>query len=336
MKYWFCCENEKRPSAGITAIFSDDGEFLLRLESSAGQNLSPWLRRRDALATEKPLQLLSKRKYAVSRTIFRKLIGQVKAARQQGSADVRVHEIAGMYGLHVASAGRFSTALVEKWGDLRNYLRKICTQMSPVHLTCIGKDLRTVEKLKGIYPDLKIRFNEEYFSLNAVTKTLRSVLVLTNLSGPALPWLGLGLEFWSKGLQGFRFRHIYGQLSERRFENTLLGQHWDLIVYRGHAEVHAGSIAWLTPAGLYTVPAGIASAYIHSACLPGVGQLSLKSLPAAHVLAPTTYLADFDDSALVKFFLTRYKSSAQVESAFDAVQDEYSQFLAIHTFSSTA
>lgn len=339
LKYQLLTESHRRSlkknkARGIGAIVSDDYSQLLRIENLYfGTNLTPWLRRSGAAPVEVRTKFRAQSENALSQPELRYFIEAARFARS-GQAEVRLHAVADKIVMHVAADDSLSAQVFDRnILKLRGELRRVRQIHGCFRVTLVSDrfaELTELYKLKlaqGIVlqqersPERKPRFRRE----------IRDVLVLTNISGAPLPMLDERLNFWSKGLPGFRFRHVYGQLTRRRVEAALDNREWPLIVYRGHGRVSGGRFCLDLADGVYPLEASVAELYVHSACLAEPEKLSLAQLPAQNVITPLEYLADFDDADLVEHLLKRYHATGSVHAAIRAVQQRYSQFVWLAT-----
>jgi len=331
LKFWLRLENVVADLSGVIAVLSSDRKFLVRLENSKGKNLTPWIRRRDAVAIELPIKFLNLEPGAteISRSDFSRLLEKIKEARYHAYAHIRIHKVGTEFALHSEISGQLSGALFSNWSDLKPVLKKIRRASTGLDVTLIGQNLELFKKLREIRERMKIRFIADGFRIHMALPPLRSVLVFTNLVGEELPFLNERLDFWSRGVSGFRFRHIFGQLNRRRVEEALIAKQWDILIYRGHGAVADSRIAWQLSDELFAVPAHVVQLYFHSACLAEAENLDLKLLPAERVLMPLTYLTDFSDHEVVDLLLHRYRASLQLDAALRSVQNQFPQFASV-------
>lgn len=324
--------HQGRGVSGIRIIVSDDFQHLIRIENRRdGHNFTPWLRRTRSVFIEVPTHLRRKGERRLHATEFFDIVSAARAGKNLASVEVIVHALPQGYVVHIGAPGHFSGHRVLSDAELKSLLRRAERQFKRLHVTVISAFLRTLHVVYAALPAQGFVFGGEGGTRLAPggARPLRSVLVLTNISGTALGYLEQNLPFWSKGIPGFRFRHLFGQLTARRVESTLLGREWDIVIYRGHSVATENGVVWKLADGDWLVPPAISPLYIHSACLPDSELLPLDKLPSERFVTPLTYLTDFDDSRLVRLLLERYKASGNVHSALRAAQAEYPRFALI-------
>ncbi len=270
-------------------------------------------------------------KSAVAHADLRPFLEAARLA-QNSALDVRVHAVGEKFVVHAATDNQLSSCVVAKAGpQLQLLLQRLKKTHGSFRLTLISDQMADVLKIASVPATQGLaveteRMHERRFRRG---REIRNILVMTNISGPALPGLDANLSFWSKGMPGYRFRHIYGQLTARRVEAALAGREWDSIVYRGHGSVQNGAVVWNLSDGEWQVPKLSCVLYIHSACLAEPGGLDLTQLPAKNILTPLAYLADFDDAPLVALLLGRYKITGSLAAAVRGVQRVFPQFVSI-------
>lgn len=323
-----------RKTSGIRVVVSDNFQYLIRIEDALhGHNLTPWLRRKESLLVQVPTHLKAKKVRQLSSAEFAGLAATARTGKNQAAVAVHVHALTPGHAVHVAVPGRFSAHRVYTDAELKSLLKRAERQFGRLEVTVVSATLKTLHLVYALLPSHSLTFERERGSQLAAPgrAPLRSVLVLTNVAGMDLGHLEQNLPFWSKGISGFRFRHVFGQLTAKRVEASLLGREWDLVVYRGHGKATESGLQWKLVDGEWLVPPAIAPVYVHSSCLANSELLPLDSLPAAHFITPLTYLTDFDDSRLVRLFLERYKASRNIQSAIRAAQAEFGQFVLINS-----
>lgn len=321
-------------SPGIRVIVSDNFQYLVRIEDARRSiNLTPWLRRKESVHVQVPTHLKQKKERHLSNAEFAAIAAAARTGKNQAATSVTVHALPRGFVVHLDAAGRFSAHRVESDAELKNLLKRAERQFRRLDVTVISSTLQTLRLVYAALPSHAFVLERERLSEIALPagKSLRSVLVLTNIAGIELAELEKNLAFWSKGISGFRFRHVFGQLTAKRVESSLLGREWDVVIYRGHGAATGKGVYWKLLDGEWLVPPAIAPVYIHSSCLADSELLPLDRLPAPQFITPLTYLADFDDSRLVRQFLERYKASRNVKSALRSAQAEFSQFVLINS-----
>lgn len=325
---------KKSRGAGIAAVVSDDLTHLLRIEDLRHcKNLTPWIRRKNSAPVEVRMKFRTKGAHELTATEFRPFIN---AARRLGRAqnEVRVHAVADKYVLHVAGEDLVSASAFDRsFTQLKSELRRLGPILGSFHVTLISDSMAELSELYRLKLATGITLQSERVTTRKTRfrREIRDVLVLTNISGSPLPMLEHALPFWSKGVQGFRFRHVYGQLTRRRVESALERRDWPLVVYRGHGSVADGRLCLDLSDGAFALPQLSTSLYVHSACLAEPEKLLLRNLPAQNILTPLEYLTDFDDSAFMALLLERYQVTGSLPAAIRAVQQIYPQFVWIST-----
>ena len=338
LKYWLLTESqflakENAPlRTGIAAVVSDDFAFLLRIQNlKANRNLTPWLRRRQSVPMDIPLRL---RTAAAQSLRLYELAPLILAARRGAIAEpveIRIHSLGDRSVVHTEQSGFLSAETVQTdSSELRAMLVALRKRFRSVRLTVLGKNLAAVKRILGFGLQLPVAFYREGLAKLDLAKPrdLREVLVLSNISGVPLPHVEKNLDFWSRGVPGFRFRHIFGQLTRKRVEAAMLQREWDCIIYRGHGRARTGGIHLELSDGLWKVPKLSCSLYIHLACLTNFHKLELEDLPAPRLVTPVNLLPDFEDRRLVEILFERYKVSGSIDLAMRALQNQFPQFTA--------
>ncbi|MBX3723595.1 MAG: hypothetical protein KF713_17250 [Turneriella sp.] len=340
LKYWLATEAQvrrlknNRRKNGLAAVISDDFNYLIRIENLFfGWNLTPWIRRKDSIE----IAVLQRLKDAAPTTLTPGEMRRFVQAARRGPAgepvDIRVHALGDRFVVHAALNGRVAARAPQTAGELRALLTRLKLKYRNIRITLIGTDLAKATEIFRFNLEAGIVF--EFERLQELRprreRQIREVIVFTNIAGAALPQLDKQLDFWSKGASGFRFRHIFGQLTRKRVEAVLAVKEWDLLIYRGHGFVREGAIAWQLVDGAWTLPAFTCSAYMHLACLANPEELRLDRLPTARILTPLKAVEDFDDAGLVGYFIERYRASGSLISAMRAVQVLHPQFVFFST-----
>lgn len=339
LKYWLITETiwrsrKKVQPHGIAAIVSDDFAGLICIEAlRSRQNLTPWIRRKGSAPVDVRIKL---RTSAISQLSAAELRPFIEAARQaRGTVtEVSVHAVNDRYVLHAAAEDGLSALVIKReLPALRKQLRVFRQIFGSYRLTMIAATPRELCDAYKMKLASAITLQGEGVNQRSFRRAreIRDVLVLTNISGPALPMLDANLAFWSKGITGFRFRHVYGQLTRRRVEAALESRDWHLIVYRGHGSSGKGRFCLNLSDGIWPISTMGPALYLHSACLAEPRDLALENLPAKNILTPLEYLPDFDDAALMELLLGRYKATGSLAAALRAVQLRYPQFVWLAT-----
>ncbi|AFM13712.1 hypothetical protein [Turneriella parva] len=325
---------KKSRASGIAAIVSDDFTHLLRIEDlRRRKNLTPWIRRKNSVPVDVRIRFRANGEHPLAAAEFRPFI---EAARRPGSpqSEVRIHGVAEKFVLHVGGEGLLSALAFDRSIiRLRSELKRIQQVLGSFRVTLVSDSMAELSELYRLKLATGITLQGErpLTRRTRFRREIRDVLVLTNISGSALPMLEHALPFWSKGVQGFRFRHVYGQLSQRRVESALEMREWQLVVYRGHGSVAGGKLCLNLSDGAYAMPQLNTALYVHSACLAQGENLSLHDLPAQNTLTPLEYLSDFDDASLMVVLLERYQATGSLPAAIRAVQQIYPQFVCLST-----
>lgn len=338
MKFWLLTESQfhAKDSApartGIAAVVSDDFAFLLRIQNlTENRNLTPWLRRRRSIPADVPLRLQNPLPQQLRAHELAPLINSARRGVTAEPVEIRIHSMGDRSLVHTEQAGFLSAETVPSDGsELRTMLVALRKKYRSVRLTLLGKNLATLKRIVGFGLGLPVAFYREGMEKPDAAKPreLREVLVLSNISGPRLSHVEKHLDFWSRGMAGFRFRHVFGQLSRKRLENAIVQREWDCIIYRGHGRARTGGIYLELSDGLWKLPKLSCSLYIHLACLTNFHKLELEDLPAPRLVTPVNLLPDFEDRRLVEVFFERYKVSGSIDLAVRALQNQFPQFTA--------
>jgi hypothetical protein len=325
------------PQRGICVIVTDDYRFLTEVRRLGdGRSLTPWIRRRDAIPVEIPLRLQNEEMVPVDRGFFRQLIDLARSGQVNQVLEIRVQTVGKFFAIQADIAGDPASALVARESaDIEGILMRLGKHRQKLRITIFSNQMDDLTRIHAFVPEAEIVFSSRQLGRRTLGKTpnriIRDVLVFTNISGPKLPILGQDLPFWSRGLPGFRFRHVYGQLNSRRVNSNVFSRDWDCIIYRGHASANAGRLTWNLSDGAWPVPSIISELYIHAACLENPPDFELRNAPAPYLLTPLTRLEDFDDRTLVRRLLERYSISQSLKAAIRAVQELYPSFVYIST-----
>lgn len=341
MKYWLLTESQFLAKdrfplrTGIAAVVSDDFEFLLRIQNLAkNSNLTPWVRRRQSIRADIPLRLQNEAPQQLRVHELSPLIHAARRAVTTEPVEIRIHSLGDRSVVHTEQSGFLSAETVQTDStEFRSMLVALRKKYRSVRLTVLGKNLATVKRIIGFGLQLPVAFYREGMAKLdlANPRELREVLVLSNIAGAPLAHVEKHLDFWSRGLPGFRFRHIFGQLTRKRVESAIVQRAWDCIIYRGHGRARTGGIYLELSDGLWKVPKLACSLYVHLACLTNFHKLELEDLPAPRLVTPVTLLPDFEDRRLVEVFFARYKVSGSIDLALRALQNQFPQFTAFST-----
>lgn len=143
---------------------------------------------------------------------------------------------------------------------------------------------------------------------------IRNVMVVTSLIGKPLQNLGQNLEFWSKGVTGYHWRHFYGKPDAKRLDTALQTAKPDAVIFRGHGFVSRGKLCWEIEGGLYFPKFNRRTLYVHLSCLDKKDTEALKELPAGLNLVPLNVYPDMDDTEDIRRLFTEIKSAMAFHS----------------------
>ena len=340
LKYWLVTESQlrrlktRKGKSGLAAVVSDDFAFLHRIENLFFDwNITPWIRRKDSVAVDVLQRLKDAAPTELTAGEMRKFVSAARQGPAGDAVEIRIQALSDRYVVHASLNGRIAARAPQSAGELRALLTRFKLKYRNIRLTVIAMDLKRVVEIFGYGLDAGIVFELERLQelRPRRERVVREILIFTNIAGGELPELEKNLAFWSRGISGFRFRHIFGQLTQKRVESVLALKEWDCLIYRGHGIARDGAIAWRLADGLWTLPPFLSSLYLHLSCLENPADLLLEKLPTARVMTPLKPLVDFDDSALVKLFIERYNLSASLISAARSVQALYPQFVYLST-----
>lgn len=315
---------------GIAAIVSDDYQHLLRIENLRHRrNLTPWLRRRQSVEVELPLRLHKGGQQVLRAYEMLPLIHAARRGATHEPVEIRIHSLGDRAVVHAEQGGFLSATTVHtEDSEFRTLLSGFRKKYRSVRLTVLGRNLATVKRVMEFNLNLPVAFYREGLARPDLARgrDLREILVLTNIAGSALPHVEKNLDFWSRGVPGFRFRHIFGQLTRRRVESALRQREWDCVIYRGHGRARTGGIYLELQDGLFKMPVLPVLLYIHLACLTNFHKLELEDLPATRVLTPFSLLSDFEDRRLIEVFCERYRISGSLDLTMRALQAQFPEF----------
>ena len=341
MNYWlltesqFLAKDKAGARAGIAAVVSEDFQFLLRIQNlDKNRNLTPWLRRRQSIRADVPIRLQNTSPQQIR---VHELVPFIQVARRGVTTEpveIRIHSLGDRSVVHTEQAGFLSAETVQTdSSEFRSMLVALRKKYRSVRLTVLGKNLATVKRIIGFGLQIPVAFYREGMAKLDLEnpREMREVLVLSNISGLPLAHVEKNLDFWSRGIPGFRFRHIFGQLTRKRIENAMVQRAWDCVIYRGHGRARTGGIYLELADGLFKVPKLLCSLYIHLACLGNFHKLELEDLPAPRLVTPVNLLPDFEDRRLVEIFFERYKVCGSIDLALRALQNQFPQFMAFST-----
>jgi len=339
LKYWLTREADLRKKlyarkmTGIAAVLSDDSEALLRIENiGPRKNLTPWLRRRDSVPVHVPGRLKGLGPKGLSQADMRKFTVAARRGPEGECVEVRIHAMDDRFVVHAELGGSLASRVVPAaGGELRVLLTRLSLKYGKIHLTLIGSSLERLAQIAeyGINAGLSFEYERMRDLRQGRDRSIREVLVLTNIYGERLPELDHNLPFWSRGVVGYRFRHIYGNLTRKRAEAAVALKKWDCLIYRGHGRAEQGSIAWNLADGVWNVPPLTGGAYLHLSCLGNIGALKIDRLPAGYILTPLRRVEDFDDAAMVRLFLEKYRTTGSLASTVRTVQGLNPEFACI-------
>jgi hypothetical protein len=317
---------------GIAAIVTDDYTNLLRIERlQSGRNLTPWLRRRHALAVSIADRLRSARPRLLEPHTLRELVRLARYGLPDDEVAVTIHATAGHYVVHAGLAGTVAARVIPaRPAELHVLLSRLKLRYGRLRITIIDRSCELLSLIRsfGLGCGLVLEAERMADLAREREREVRDILVVTSLNGPELPQLMENLDFWSRGPGGCRFRHIYGQLTARRAGSALARRKWDMIIYRGHGQVIDGRICWQADEP-WPVPHGIGGIYLHLSCLDSTHLLDLSQLPAGRVMTPLSRIADFQDADFVRELITRLQKSGNFMSSARTLQRSYPDFAVI-------
>lgn len=335
LKYWLTAETHFdalcRKKTGIVALVTDDATTLLGIFAiRSGRSLTPWLRRRNAL----PFTLREKDKGAKFVELDSFTMRTYILLARSGSRDERphaiIHRTLERFVVHITLGGRTAARLIPaKALELQILLNRISLRHGPLDITLVGRTLQDVPLMNQIRLKTSWVFETERLDNleSGRFRHARDVLVVTNLHGEKLPHLDNDLPFWSRGPKGCRFRHVYGNMTQKRVESAVSQNSWDLIIYRGHGVVVDGLIAWKLADSTWQLPKDLTAFYLHLSCLADAHLLDLEKLPAKFVLTPLRVLEDFDDTTLVRDLIERIQKSGNLVRSVRQIQQTYPDFI---------
>lgn len=338
LKYWLVTEANlpelyRRRSAGLAAVMSNDYAWLRRIEYLSGKiNLTPWLRRRDTLAAGIRLKDRRDKINSLSASGMRELVRLARTGAADSAPDVRIHALPDRYVVQAMLNDQVASRVIPaNAAELRVLLTRLKLRYQRLQVTLLARNLAELTRLHGFGLGCSITYEAERLAdlRGGRERPYRDILVLTNIAGAELPQLQQNLDFWSRGLRGYRFRHVFGQLSPRRCEAALAQRNWDMIIYRGHGMVQDQRIAWQLAGGAWPVPEKAAKCYLHLSCLAGAENLGESFLPADRVITPLKHLEDFHDAEFVQALLGRLSSSGNFYRAVRSLQQTRPDFVLI-------
>jgi len=152
---------------------------------------------------------------------------------------------------------------------------------------------------------------------------IRRVLVINNLNGKPLKNLRQ-LNLNKDILNSVKVKEISGLFDKKRltslFENNNDG-FFDLIIYRGHAEVCGKRIAWPLKDGKFYLKSNSFKYCIHLACLPISVDNQILELPFLNGVIPFSYIPDIDYTFLIEmFFINLNKYNAFIPSWLETLR----------------
>lgn len=309
---------------------SDDFAYLIRIENLFFDwNMTPWIRRKDSVTVDVLQKWKDKSPAELTPGEMRRFIRVAREGPAGEPVEIRVHALEDRYVVHASLRGRVAARSSRTAGELRALLTRFKLKYRNIRITLIATDFKQLTQLFNYKLDAGIIFELERLQelRPRRERQIREVLVFTNIAGSPLPELETNLDFWSKGVQGFRFRHVFGRLTQKRVESVLALKEWDCIVYRGHGVAKEGAISWRLVDGVWSLPPFATGVYLHVSCLANPEDLRLEKLATARVMTPLQAITDFDDAALVRLFIERYRLSGSLISAVQSVQAIYPQFV---------
>ncbi len=337
MKYWLLTEAQYArlgiaQRSGIAAIVTDDYMSLQRIERlQSARNLTPWLRRRRGLDITVADRLRGSRPQRIEGHVLREFVRLARYGLPDDEVAVTIHAIADRYVVHAEFGGSIASRVIPaRTAELRVLLSRLKLRYGRLRITIIDRSCELLSQVRSFSLECALLLEAERMTdlIRGREREVRDVLVITNLNGPALPQLMKNLDFWSRGPGGCRFRHIYGQLTERRAESALARRHWDMVIYRGHGQVLDGRICWQAEKP-WPVPHGISESYLHLSCLDFPQSLDISQLPAGRIITPLGLVTDFNDATFVRELIVRLQKSGNFMSSSRALQRAHSDFVVI-------
>lgn len=196
----------------------------------------------------------------------------------------------------------------EIWLSVKKEFSKLRTPPDIVYFSDFYVAAALVYGLNWNHKTILVPYRKGAFRDEVVWPKIERVLVLTNISGEPLPQLLQNTEYWTKGMRGFVWRHIYGELSmERLLPIFSKNERYDLIVYRGHSYLRDGKI--YIPDGDFPVEKLPAKFYLHLSCMDYGKQKKFIVFPARWNFLPAFRLLDFDDKTFLENFLKLWQKN---------------------------
>lgn len=170
-----------------------------------------------------------------------------------------------------------------------------------------GSSFRAVAVISSLLNESQVVINtlvRQNIRREERTRSIRKILVISNHSGEDLKGVkesGAAIYFRQ---YAFEMKHISGRIHSSQIRYYMENFTYDLVVYRGHAEVKSGRIFWMLEDENYSPPVNAFARYIHSACLYSPdGEEELTEFPFREGLLPSGYYRDHSDEEWLKRFL---------------------------------
>lgn len=209
-----------------------------------------------------------------------------------------------------------------------------------------NEPLRQPPEVKSLFRHDNIRFVSDNFERFAFAKNharknfhcvfagnktaglpsqVRNVAVFTSVAGTHLSHLGENLEFWSRGVKGFYWKHFYGKPDARRIEKALRDTKADVVIFRGHGHLKNGKIFWEIDKQWYSPEFRRNCIYVHLSCLEKSDQKKLSVLPAGLNILPNEYYPDHDNIVALTNFFTHVQNGAMLIKAAEqlCLEDDF-------------
>ncbi|MDH5717989.1 MAG: hypothetical protein OEZ22_10160 [Spirochaetia bacterium] len=126
-------------------------------------------------------------------------------------------------------------------------------------------------------------------------KSIRRILIITNLNGKPLSNLLNAEIFKTYENANFSIKHISGTFSYDRFSQLFDENYnlkYDLIIYRGHAYIENKKICWPAKEKNYILKSHMVNYMIHLGCIPITEKNELSELPFYSGIMPYSLLPD--------------------------------------------
>ena len=327
-------EQSNEKNAYIVRIHSESKSLRGIYRAGNLNSLTPWIRRAGAAPLVNSIQLPSRiesaRLFPLRKADFKKFLALARKARTAQKMNVvlipqrRAYQcIAQTNEKEIALTIPRNPIILAK--TLRSMQRHFPIEKISIFTDRL-KDLMEIQPLKTAVPIKGIRPSSAEMPNSIDSKWSKNVVVLTNVAQNDLPYLQKNLDFWARGVPGFRLKHVFGILTPARIERELLNRENCILAYRGHARYTSKGVVWQLESGDYRVPTQSVSVYFHLAC-GSPHDLPLKCLPGHDNLITFAPIEDFDDASLFRQFLIQLRTKQRLASALFDIQKTYPQFI---------